>query len=423
MTPVLAAPPSETISLTTLGLFQDIGYEVNDNAAGFVLDVATTVAGGTARYVTPGANFNPVIRDQRLPAAVVRSRPSGRLAIDPGVTVKLQNSRIELERGNAQLIAEGHESQPIILTSLNDNRFGAGYQFDTNGNQNDLYNRANPAAFDPDSNIGQWGGIVVNAAASASIDNAHITFAGGIVPIEGGFASFNPIEVHRGALRLANSRLEFNASGNASSDRNGRGSNDGATVFVRSAQPIVVGNDFRRNEGSVISINANSMNDSELGDVGRQSGSIARYEQYDDNHGPLIRENKISYVNSATSGTQQPSEFDIELVFDTALEDGSPVSEKIKQAARDAAARWEQVIIGDLANVGAIDDLQITVQADLLSFQDSGPSDGLDGTVLIDLYTQFLSTLTTFLNTQPQQMMMILQQVLFRHISELLTLT
>ena len=338
------------ISQQTLGLFHDIGYEVNvnanvmsqetiallenlgfppnNNAPGFVLDPITTVAGGTASYVRPDGTFNPVIRDPRLPAAVARSRPSGRLAIDPGVTVKLQNSRIELERGTAQLIAEGHDSQPIILTSLNDNRFGTGYQFNTNGNQSDLYDRGNPLAFDPDSNTGQWGGIVVSAAASASIDNAHITFAGGKVPIEGAFASFNPIEVHQGALRLANSRLEFNASGKATSDRNSRGSNDGATVFVRSAQPIIVGNDFRRNEGSVISINANALNDSEIGDIGRQSGSIARYEQYDDNHGPLIRDNRISYVNSATSETQQPSEFDIDLVFDDSLNDGSAVSEK-----------------------------------------------------------------------------------------------
>ena len=34
-------------------------------------------------------------------------RPSGRLKIDPGVIVKLQNSRIELEHGPAQLVAEG----------------------------------------------------------------------------------------------------------------------------------------------------------------------------------------------------------------------------------------------------------------------------------------------------------------------------
>ena len=123
--------------------------------------------------MTPGANFNPTTRDQRLPDYVVRSRPSGRLTIDPGVTVKLQNSRIELERGSAQLIAEGHDSQPIIFTSLNDNRFGNGYQFDTNGNQADIFDSENPLDFSPDDNTGQWAGIVVNAVASACIDHAH----------------------------------------------------------------------------------------------------------------------------------------------------------------------------------------------------------------------------------------------------------
>ena len=151
----------------------------------------------------------------------------------------------------------------LFLTSLNDNRFGTGYQFNTNGNQDDLFDSENPLEFSPDDNTGQWGGVVVNAIASASIDHAHITFAGGEVPIEGSFASFNPVEVHQGNLRIANSRLEYNASGNASGDRNGRGSNNAATIFARSAQPIIVGNDFRRNAGSVISINANSLNDTE----------------------------------------------------------------------------------------------------------------------------------------------------------------
>ena len=54
---------------------------------------------------------------------------------------------------------------------------------------------------------------------------------------------------------------------------------------------------------------------------------------------------------------------------------------KIKLAARDAADRWEQVIVGDLVEFGGIDDLQITVQADLLDFLGEGPSDGLGGTL------------------------------------------
>lgn len=60
------------------------------------------------------------------------ARKSGRLTVDPGVVVKLQGSRIELERGTSQLIAEGTADRPVIFTSLGDNRFGGGGTFDTN---------------------------------------------------------------------------------------------------------------------------------------------------------------------------------------------------------------------------------------------------------------------------------------------------
>ncbi|NBP82167.1 hypothetical protein EBU58_15970, partial [bacterium] len=104
---------------------------------------------------------------------VVRSRNSGRLAVDPGVVVKLQNARIELERGAAQLIAEGHPTQRVVFTNLADYRFGAGGTFDTNGNL--------PNGYGP----GRWGGIILNAGSQASIDNAFISGGGGEVPIEG----------------------------------------------------------------------------------------------------------------------------------------------------------------------------------------------------------------------------------------------
>ena len=88
------------------------------------------------------------------------ARPTGRLQIDPGVTVKLKNSRVELERGGAQLIAEGESDRRITFTSFNDLRYGAGGEFDTNS---DAVNMPAP---------GNWGGIVLNAGASASIDRA-----------------------------------------------------------------------------------------------------------------------------------------------------------------------------------------------------------------------------------------------------------
>ena len=43
----------------------------------------------------------------------LQARLGGRLAIDPGVVVKLNQSRIEAERGAANLIAEGRPGYPI----------------------------------------------------------------------------------------------------------------------------------------------------------------------------------------------------------------------------------------------------------------------------------------------------------------------
>ncbi len=215
------------------------------------------------------------------------ARATGRLAIDPGVVVKLQGSRIELERGLGRLYAEGLPNQPVIFTSLGDNRFGGGGSFDTNGNL--------PDVFAP----GDWGGIVLNGGSGASIDHAYMAFGGGTTPIEGGFDQFNVIEVHQGDLRLANSRVERNAAGLATSGRNGRGGNAAAAVFVRGAQPIIVGNDFRENAGAVVSINANSLSETRLADPGRGTGGSGRFTAFDDNQGPLVRGNVIA---AATGG-------------------------------------------------------------------------------------------------------------------------
>jgi len=220
-----------------------------------------------------------------------QARSTGRLVIDPGAVVKLQNSRIELERGPSQLIAEGSGNQRVIFTSLGDNRFGAGGTFDTNGNLPDT--RA----------AGDWGGIILNAGSRASIDHAYIAFGGGQTPIEGTFDSFNVIEVHQGDLRLVSSRIENNAAGTASTNRSGRGGNAAATVFVRGSQPIIVGNDFRTNLGAVVSVNANSLGDVERPDAGRSTGGVDRFTQFDDNVGPLVRGNRLAYTGGTSAVT------------------------------------------------------------------------------------------------------------------------
>ena len=188
-------------------------------------------------------------------------RPSGRLQIDPGVVVKSYGGRIELERGRSQFFAEGEGYDKVVLTSFGDNRYGAGGTFDSNGNLPDTY-----AA-------GDWGGIVGNVGSDISIDNAYLAHAGGLVAIEGGFDRFNAIETHQGDLRVANTRIEFNADGNATGTRNARGGNEAATIFVRGSQPIIAGNDLRNNAGATISINSNALTDEVQADYGRQTGA------------------------------------------------------------------------------------------------------------------------------------------------------
>jgi hypothetical protein len=238
---------------------------------------------------------------------VITARPSGRLVLDPGVILKLQGSRIELDRGVSQLIAEGQANKRVVFTSVGDTRFGAGGTFDTNGS---LPNNAR---------AGDWGGIILEAGSKASIDNAYLGFGGGSTPIEGSFDSFNVIETHQGDLRIANSRIENNASGRSTGNRSGRGGNDSATIFARGAQPIVVANDFRANAGAVISVNANSFSDVSRPDVGRSTGAIARFSQYDDNVGPLLRGNRMAYA-TGTSAIQgavvRGEEITVESVWD-----------------------------------------------------------------------------------------------------------
>jgi hypothetical protein len=257
--------------------------------------------------VTLTQNFTRTQSQASLTFYQEQARASGRLTIDPGVVVKLDRSRIELERGVSQLYAEGTIGSRVVFTGLTDSRFGAGGTFDTNGGQ--------PNKFDPFGrpidpagtvisapSVGEWGGIVLNAGAKASIDNAYIAFGGGTTPIEGNFDNFNVIEVHQGDLRLANSRVEHSGNGLAATDRTGRQGNAAATVFVRGAQPVIVGNDFRNNigaagaENAMISINANAMTDQGLADPGRSTGQLGRLAQFDGNVGPLVRGNRVSYA-------------------------------------------------------------------------------------------------------------------------------
>ncbi|MFN6162612.1 MAG: GEVED domain-containing protein [Planctomycetota bacterium] len=232
-------------------------------------------------FVDNGTAAGAVLAD--LPIKI-RPRLDGSLMIDPGSVIKNQGSRIEVLNGGV-LMAEGTTSRPIIMTSVNDIRYGAGGTFDTAGNKG-----LTPAV------RGDWGGIFIGHGSSASIDQARISFGGGTNRIEGGFASFNPIEVHQGDLRLANSTVEQNASGaNAiGANRNGRGTNAAAAIFVRGAQPVLVGNRISANSGAAINIDVNSMTQEFVNDPGRTTGPLGTTIDTLENQGPLVRGNAIS---------------------------------------------------------------------------------------------------------------------------------
>ena len=224
-------------------------------------------------------------------SGVFRPRDQGRLAIDPGVVVKVNNAVFEVQWG-AQLIAEGVKGYPVVITSLFDTQYGAGSTFDTN-NDGGL---TQPAP-------GNWAGIQFQPASQGSIDRARIYYAGGVaqIPGVGGVpAQYDPIEIRQADVRVTNTLFQYNSAGSAG-DRIGRGSITPATIHVRGAQPVIAGNTFRMNTGPIVSINANSLDDKVVADWGRTTGAspdvvggaspIDLFSRYPDNRGPLVREN------------------------------------------------------------------------------------------------------------------------------------
>lgn len=231
-------------------------------------------------------------------------RPSGRLAVDPGVVVKLGASRIEGMRGNSALIAEGTAIDPVIFTSIQDDRFGSGGTYDVTGN----LGLTNPAA-------GDWGGLAFNANSRLSLDQAYVAYGGGSTPIEGSTDRFNAVEIHHAVkARIANTEFDTNAGG-AGGSRNGRGGTSSSTIFVRQAQPILVNNVFRNNTGSIIDINANAMRSEYQRDTGRSTGEVQDFSQFSGNHGPLVRLNKVS-GNSVNGMNIRPDALTTESVWD-----------------------------------------------------------------------------------------------------------
>ncbi|MDA1055264.1 MAG: pre-peptidase C-terminal domain-containing protein, partial [Planctomycetota bacterium] len=262
----------------------------SDVTAGSPFVLVANIDASTATYVDDGTVLGGNLI---IPVTLLRPRLNARLAIDPGMIIKLEGARIETVDG-AQFIAEGREGAEIVFTSRLDDRYGASGTYDTNNDDGKGANEDLPRG-------GDWGGIFTGHGSSVSIDHTLITFGGGINKIEGEFAGFNVIEIHQADARIAHSVIENNASGvggQAPSHRFGRGSNTAAAIFVRGAQPILVDNIIRDNFGSgataAISINVNALNNHLVTDDGRSTGPIEAEAVGGDNRGPLIRENRLS---------------------------------------------------------------------------------------------------------------------------------
>src|SRR5690606_13320095 len=108
--------------------------------------------------------------------------------------------------------------------------------------------------------------------------------------------------------RVTNSRFEYNANGQGGAGpvgRNGRLGNTPSTIFARFTQPILVGNQFVENRGAIIDIDSDSLVADYVVDLGRQSGSLERLADLDDNHGPMVRRNTSDSTPSDSAGQRQ----------------------------------------------------------------------------------------------------------------------
>ncbi len=258
-------------------------------------ELIATINQTDTRFIDDGTTLSGTLDESAT--SKLRPRFDARLAIDPAVVLKLDGAHIHAEVG-AQIIAEGRDGHEVVITSIQDDRYGAGGTFDTSNNGAPILGGVNEPA------PGSWGGIYASPESTLSLDHAVLAYAGGVTPVEGTFTAFNAIEIHQARARIANSVFEFNAGGfggQAPASRYGRGTNEESVVFVRAAQPVIVDNTFRNNldddsttRVSPISINVNSLNHELQFDYGRSTGEADALVGYRDNHGPLVVGNRLS---------------------------------------------------------------------------------------------------------------------------------
>ena len=245
-------------------------------------ELIATLSRVTANFTDTGIASQGLLPAETL--GVIRPQLNASLIADPGIVAKLESARIEARFGS-HLIFEGNDELPVVFTSRLDDRFGVGGSFDTNNNGTDTL----PQARD-------WGGIYVGPSSSLYMDSANVSFAGGVTRVQSTFRAFNPIEIHQGFARIANSQFENNGDGFGGQGPGARFdllTNEQATIFVRGAQPAIFDNEFVGNAGAVITIDANSFIEENIPDLGRQSGAAERNATYRANYGPLVRGNRM----------------------------------------------------------------------------------------------------------------------------------
>ena len=265
-----------------------VGQQVQiTDSAGVVLQTRKIIAydGLTKRATVDqvwGSTVLGIKPTQRFVISGRLASPGANLVIDGDTIVKLSNTRIDAQFGS-QLLAEGTAQAPVIFTSILDDTYGAGGSFDTNGNGSAVKAAA-----------GNWAGIYFAPTSTGSLDYARITYAGGTSSIQGTVDSFNPISIIQAQVRIAHSLIANNLGGQAATSRSGLGSNVSSTIFVRGAQPIIVGNTIRDSLGAAISIDASSLNNIVQGDSGRQTGAIAKVAGTDGNFGAVVVGNVLT---------------------------------------------------------------------------------------------------------------------------------
>lgn len=265
-----------------------VGQKIDiTDAAGNVIQSRKIIAynGLTKRAIVDqawGSSVLGVKPNQRFVISGRLATPGANLVIDGDTIVKLSNTRIDAQFGS-QILAEGTADAPVIFTSILDDSYGAAGSFDTTGNGTSQL-----------ASAGNWAGVYFAPTSHGSFDYVRLSYAGGTSSVQGTVDSFNPIEINQAQVRIAHSTIANNLGGQASTSRSGLGTNVSSAIFVRGAQPVLVGNTILNSLGAAISIDASSLNNVIQGDTGRQTGLFGKYAGTDGNYGAIVVGNVLT---------------------------------------------------------------------------------------------------------------------------------